>query len=348
MSRPVLHYLSPGDPEQRTGGYLYNARILAGLKALGQPVITHVIPGHHPGPDPVAARAGEAVLRALPDDSLVLTDGLLHASLADILPREAARLRLISILHHPLALESGLSPEESVLLLAAETRAVSRHRLVIVSSPRTAVTLRELDIRRDAIAVIVPGTAPAALTPLPKPALPRRLLCVGTLTPRKGHDVLLHALAGLGDLDWALDIYGATDRDPAWAVRIFALADRLGLSGRLIFHGEQGDAALAGAYAQADLFVLASRYEGYGMVLTEAIAAGLPVVASGAGAVPDTVPPAAGIVVAPDDPVALGGALTSILTSADRYRRLCEGAARQRFPDWPEQARAFLSALEGV
>jgi len=348
MPRPVLHYLSPGDPDQRTGGYLYNARILAGLKALGQPVDTHVIPGRHPGPDPVAAQAAEAILRALPDDRLVLIDGLLHASLADILPREAARLRLISILHHPLALESGLSPEQSVLLLAAETRAVSRHRLVIVSSPRTAETLRELDIRRDAVAVIVPGTAPAALAPLPKPDLPRRLLCVGTLTPRKGHDVLLRALAGLRQLDWVLDIYGATDRDPACAAAIFALADTLGLSERLTFHGEQGDAALADAYARADLFVLASRYEGYGMVLTEAIAAGLPVVASGAGAVPETVPPAAGIVVGPDDPVALAGALTSVLTSSDRYRLLCGGAARQRFPDWPEQAGAFLSTLEGV
>lgn len=348
MTGPVLHYLSPGDPNQRTGGYLYNARILAGLQALGQPVALHVIPGHHPGPDPSAAAAAKAVLRSLPDDSLVLADGLLHASLAEILPHEGDRLRLVSILHHPLALESGLSPEESVLLLAAETRAVSRHRLIIVSSPRTAETLRELDIRRDGITVVVPGTAPASIPPTPKPQLPRRLLSVGTLTPRKGHDVLLTALAGLQNLDWVLDIFGSADRDPIHAEHVFSLARELGMSHRLTFHGEQEEAALAQAYARADLFVLASRYEGYGMVLTEAIAAGLPVVASGGGAVPETVPPAAGIVVAPDDPSALAGAIQSVLTSAERYRLLCLGAARQRFPDWPDQARAFLSALEGV
>lgn len=341
-----VHFLSPGAPDQRTGGYLYDARILAGLRALGVTVDTHVIPGQFPGPDPMSAEAALDLLRSLPDGSLVIVDGLLHASLADILPAESRRLTLVSILHHPLALESGLSESESQALLEAERRAVSGQRLIVVSSPMTARTLPLLAIGEGRIAVVIPGTRPRPRPERPKPDIPRRLLSVGTLTRRKGHDVLLQSLSALSKRDWTLDLYGSDQRDPEWVAHLRQMTHRLGLAERVHFHGEVGDAVLDEAYAAADLFILASRYEGYGMAFTEAISAGLPVVASGGGAVAETVPRGTGIVIGPDDILALTAAIASIMDAPVFYQALCRNVASQSFPDWPDQAKAFLAALE--
>lgn len=348
MAVEQVHFLSPGAPDQRTGGYLYDAHILSGLAALGIRVETHVIPGRFPGPDPVSAEAALGLLRGLPDGGLVILDGLLHASLADILPAESRRLKLVSILHHPLALESGLSATESQALLEAERRAVSGQRLIVVSSPMTARTLPLLAIGHGRIAVVIPGTRPRPKPERPKPAIPHRLLSVGSLTRRKGHDVLLQSLAALRQRDWVLDMYGSDQRDPEWAAYLRQMTDRLGLTERITFHGEVGDAILDQAYADADLFILASRYEGYGMAFTEAISAGLPVVASGGGAVAETVPPGTGVVIGPDDALALTAAIASIMDAPLFYQALCRNVARQSFPDWPDQAKAFLAALEEI
>ena len=120
---------------------------------------------------------------------------------------------------------------------------------------------------------------------------PVELLAVGAIVERKGYDVLIAALAGLTDLPWRLTIAGDRDRDPPIAARLEADIARRGLEARVVLEGAVPAARLAALHQNADLFVLASRFEGYGMAYADAIAHGLPVIGTDAGAIPDTVPP---------------------------------------------------------
>ena len=174
-----------------------------------------------------------------------------------------------------------------------------------------------------------------------------RLLCVASLVPRKGHDVLLEALAALADLDWTLDLVGPA-RDAAWARHVERLAAGHPCSGRIRLHCEVSDPA--GFYRRSDLFVLASRHEGFGMALAEAMAAGLPVVSCRAGAIPGTVPEAAGILVPPDDAPALAAALRRLLADPELRSRMAVAARRagRGFADWETTARRFADAVDAL
>jgi glycosyltransferase involved in cell wall biosynthesis len=105
---------------------------------------------------------------------------------------------------------------------------------------------------------------------------------------------------------------------------------------------------LANLYAAADLFVLASRFEGYGMAYAEAIAHGVPVIGTNAGAIPETVPAGAGVLVAPDDVDALAAALRRLIENPDERERLAAGARAVRFPSWSDQAAGFAQVLESL
>jgi glycosyltransferase involved in cell wall biosynthesis len=199
------------------------------------------------------------------------------------------------------------------------------------------------------IRVAEPGTDPAPAA-LGSPDHRLRLLCVGALVPRKGHDLLLRALAGLRDRPWHLDCVGCPDRDPAWAHGLLRLRDALDLTERVTFAGVLSDLDLGRRYAQADLFVLATRFEGYGMAFAEALARGLPILATRAGAAAETVPSEAGILVPPDDLAALSAALRQVLGDAGLRRGLAAGSrsAGLRLPTWPQAAAAFAAACEEV
>lgn len=176
------------------------------------------------------------------------------------------------------------------------------------------------------------------------------LLCVGTLTPRKGHALLLQALSRVRELDWRLVCIGSMTRDPATTWQVVRAVTDLGLQERVRFIGEQDEAGVGFWYARADLFVLASYHEGYGMVLAEALARGLPVVATRAGAVADTVPDDAGLLVPPGDADALAEMLWRVLCEPGLHANLKKGAqaARARLPVWPAVAEAFAAELRRV
>jgi glycosyltransferase involved in cell wall biosynthesis len=173
-----------------------------------------------------------------------------------------------------------------------------------------------------------------------------RLLCVAALVPRKGHDVLLRALATVRDLPWHLVCAGPRERNPVWARNLIHLRDAVGLVDRVTFAGALADGELEQLYAGADLFVLATRFEGYGMVFGEALARGLPILATRAGAVPHTLAPEAGLLVEPDDTDALAAALRALLADGELRRRLARGAraAGRRLPTWAQAATAFAAA----
>ncbi|CAN7553480.1 glycosyltransferase family 4 protein [Pseudorhodoferax sp. LjRoot39] len=341
-------FLVPGDARARTGGTLYDRRIVDGLRAMGWQVDWRSPGDGFPWPDAAARAQAATCIESLPDGALVVADGLAFGVLAELAERHAPRLRWVALVHHPLALESGLSPQDQALLQASERRALACARQVVVTSPATARALDAYAVPAARIAVVAPGTAPAPPARGSRQGL--SLLCVATVTPRKAHALLLQALAGLRDRPWRLHCVGSLRRDAATAAAAQALAQTLGIAQRVTWHGEVAAAPLQALYAQADLFVLPSQYEGYGMAFAEALAHGLPVVGCAAGAVPDTVPAAAGVLVPPGDGPALSAALQALLDDAPRRQALAASAraAGQRLPRWEQSAARFAAVLEAV
>lgn len=347
MARACV-FLVPGDWNSRTGGYLYDRRIVAELRARGWQVEV-LSPGDgYPFPDADdLARAAE-VVGALPDGTCVVADGLGFGALPDLAERHARRLCWVALVHHPLALETGLTPAQQRQLADSERRALACARGVVVTSPSTARALAADGVPAARTCVVEPGTEPAARAiggGAGAGAL--SLLCVATVTPRKGHAVLVQALAGLRDRPWVLHCAGSRSRDPAEAARVDALAAQSGLGERIRWYGEVEAPQFEALYAQADLFVLPSLHEGYGMALAEALAHGLPVVSTTAGAIVDTVPAEAGVLVAPNDVHALREALRRVMDEPPWRAALAAGAwrAASRLPSWADAGLRFERAL---
>lgn len=346
----------PGDPDQRTGGYLYDARIVDELRRLDWSVGVVGLDGAFPIADELAHRAMKEALSALPDDHCVVIDGLALGGVPDCAQAEAQRLGLVALVHHPLADETGLSPDQQRALLESERSALGACRSVIVTSSFTRRRLKELAlVDGQAVHVVEPGVDPAPLARRvdqrrrgETPPGPARLLCVAHLSPRKGQDLLIEALAGLDHLPWTLDLVGSRDRQPDFARALIAQIERLDLGSRIHCHGEVRAKRLNQLYAQADVCLVPSRYEGYGMVVTEALARGLPLISSTGGALQDTVPGSSALRVPPAQADALRGALDRWLTDFDLRERLARAAERQRgeLTDWPTSARRFAVALE--
>lgn len=342
-----FHLLVPGSLDQRTGGYLYDARMTQELRSAGWTVTVHELAGRFPDVDAQARTALAGALDSLPDGDLVVVDGLASGALPDIVAAHARRLSMIVLVHHPLADETGLSPEVAERLRVSETEALSHIRGVIVTSLFTAERLQRYGVPADRIRAVLPGTDPARPARGPGEGHPPRLVCVGTLAPRKGQDVLVRALHAIRDLAWDCTCAGSLERDPSFSAHVLGEVDRLGLTDRIAFTGELEAQALEEVYATATLFVLPSHYEGYGMALAEALARGLPVVSTSGGAIPHTVPSDAGILVTPGDAGELADALRTLLEDEARRADLSRAARRHagELPGWKSRARVFGAAV---
>jgi glycosyltransferase involved in cell wall biosynthesis len=277
----------------------------------------------------------------------VVIDGLAFGALAEEAAREQRRLRLVALVHHPLAEETGLDPRLAALLEQSERRALATTRLVIVTSRPTAVGLSRYGVHSDRIVVVEPGTDPATLA-RGSPDVLVHLVCVASLTPRKGHEVLVEALARLADRPWHLTCVGSLDRDPQTANRVRALLAQYDLSDRVTFTGDLHQPELDREYDRADVFVLPTFHEGYGMVVAEALARGLPVVSSPTGAIAELVTSDSGVLVPPGNVTELARWLGDVIDSKALRARLAEGArrVRDRLPTWDIAARRMAAALE--
>ena len=346
----AVTFAVPGDLATPTGGYAYDRRMIAELERLGWTVEVIDLGDGFPRPSSAARVSALTRLTAVAQGRPIVIDGLAFG----VLPEAAAQLRLhhplIAIVHHPLARESGLGPAEAAALLASEQMALRAADCIVTTSAATARGLiADYCVPADHIAVVPPGTD-RAVAARPSTDGPVRLLAIGAIVPRKGYDVLIAALAMLADLPWSLVIAGDRGRDPAAARRLDDDIQRCGLEDRVCVLGAVSDERIAELYAAADLFVLASRFEGYGMVYSEAIMRGLPVVATTAGAISETVPIGAGVLVAPEDAVGLALALRRLIECRDERQRLAAGAraAAERLPTWQDSAKLFSRALEAV
>ncbi|MGY4911869.1 glycosyltransferase family 4 protein [Micromonospora aurantiaca (nom. illeg.)] len=338
----VVHVVLPGDiddPADPSGGNAYDRRVCRGLSARGWTVREHQVPGGwpHPGPRERADLAG--LLGGLPDGVPVLLDGLVASTVPDVLAPHAARLRLVILVHLPIEGET-------------EARSLAAATAVVATSAWTRDRLLDrYRLRPERVTVAPPGVDAAPVAD--GTAGGGRLLCVAAVTPVKGHDVLAAALTEVDDLDWTCDWVGPPDRDRAFADRLRGRLIATGLAGRVRLTGPRTGPGLAATYAAADLLVQPSRRETYGMVVTEALARGVPVLASDTGGLPDTLGHAPGgdrpgLLVPPGDPGATAAALRRWLTDPglrDRLRR----AARQRrhtLTGWPVTVDRLATALK--
>lgn len=323
-----LHVILPNDiddPATPSGGNTYDRRVCQGLAALGWSVREHAVRGGWPSPLP-AERAGLArVLATVPDDAVVLLDGLVASAVPDVLLPQARRLRLVVLVHLPLGSAGGD---------AAEAAALAGTSAVITTSAWTRRRLLEdYGLPADRVHVATPGVDPASLVPGSDAG--SGLLCVAAVTPRKGQDLLTEALATITEPPFSCVCVGALSRDPDFVGRLRRSIQAYGLNDRVRLAGPLTGDELDAAYAAADLLVLASRAEPYGMVVTEALARGIPVLATAVNGLPEALGRAPdgslpGMLVGPGDPAALAGALRHWLSDAGERRRLRRSARDRR------------------
>jgi glycosyltransferase involved in cell wall biosynthesis len=336
----------PSPFDTLSGGYAYDRHIAAGLRTSGHQVTLVELAGRFPITDDIAREAACAAWDRLPADARPVIDGLALPAFAGMEDALASR-GAVGLIHHPTALETGFSDAERDRLRAMEQR-LFRHlwRLVATSDATAEVLARDFGVHRERIHVVVPGTADA----------PRShgsggpgcaILSIGALVPRKGHDVLLRALSRLFDLDWHLTIVGSRARNPACADALAALAEECGIAPRVSFAGEVDGAALEALWQGADLFALATWFEGYGMAVAEALKRGLPVAVTAGGAAGALVEPEAGAVCEPGDHAQLSKALRRLIFGPALRAEMAEVAwqSGQKLPDWPAQVAAFAQVV---
>jgi glycosyltransferase involved in cell wall biosynthesis len=338
----------PGDLAAPTGGYGYARRVLEALPGHGVSIRHLALPNGFPEPSDADLSETARLLSATPRDAVLLIDGLAYGAMPSGVIDGLGRA-VVALVHHPLGLETGLPPACQAALIASETSALARAAHVIVTSPVTARTLHgSFEVPAERITVAEPGTDAAPRSR--GTGAPVRLLSVGTVSPRKGYDVLVTALQSLTGLDWRATIAGAVDRAPDAAERLRRSIDQAGLADRVALVGALGHAALEEHYARADVLVSPSLFEGYGMALAEALAHGLPIVASTGGAAVETVPDAAALKVPPGDAAALANALRRAI--GDRSLRAALGdaswSAGQRLPSWSDTASRIAAVLRQV
>ncbi|GGL79497.1 glycosyl transferase [Streptomyces fumigatiscleroticus] len=354
MSLRSVHFLLPGgvdDPAAPSGGNAYDRRVCLDLPGFGWRVHRHPVDGSWPRPSAAARTELARRLRRLPDGAVVLLDGLVACGVPEVVVPETERLRMAVLVHLPLGDETGLPPAVAAELDARE-RAVLRAVPAVIATSDWAVRrlVSHHGLAPDRVHVAAPGADIAPLAPGTDGV--SRLLCVAAVTPRKGQHRLVEALAAVADLSWTCICVGGLGQDPAYVARLRALIERHGLADRFQLAGPRSGAALDASYAAADLMVLTSYAETYGMAVTEALARGIPVLATDVGGLPEAVGRAPdggvpGILVPPEDPAALAAALRGWFGETDVRRRL-KAAARSRraaLDGWATTARSLAGVL---
>jgi glycosyltransferase involved in cell wall biosynthesis len=348
MTRCV--FAIPGDLATPTGGYAYARKILPLLSRHIETAVCALPQGFPLPSNNELMAASQALNAAAYSCHILLIDGLAFGAL----PRSligALPVPIVALVHHPLGLEEGLSEDEKRRLLDSEGEALRLAQHVVVSSPAMARTLFQLfAVPPERITVVEPGILRGRKSEGSAPGEPLHIVSVGTLTPRKGFGVLVEALHAVGNFEWRATIAGALDRSPETAAAILEKIEACGLSGRIALAGTLNEAAVSALYSSGDMFALASLYEGYGMAFAEAMAHGLPVIASGDGAVRETVSADAGILCPVRDVSAIAAALRSLLSDPALRRRKADAAWQhaRTLPTWEKTAAIIGGVLQRV
>ncbi len=345
---PPMHatLIVPAPFDTVSGGYGYDRRIVSGLRDAGHAADVTQLLGSYPITDETALDSACQAWDRIGPDTRPIIDGLALPAFAGLDDALGAR-GATGLIHHPTSLETGLDDATRAALFATEKRLFNRLTRLIVTSDTTAETLAtEFAVPRDRLHVVVPGTDDAPRC-LGSGGPTCQILSIGTLVSRKGHDLLLRALARLFDLEWNLTIVGSPLRDPVHAHGLQALADELNIAQRVTFAGEVVNGALEALWQKTDLFALATHYEGYGMAIAEALKRGIPVAVTAGGAAGALVVPGAGVVCPLDDRDQLSKSLRRIIFSQPLRQEMADAAwqAGQALPSWRDQASLFARIL---
>ncbi len=348
----TVHVVVPegiADPLRPSGGNTYDRRICQALGSAGWSVRVREVAGAWPWAGAVGRDALGRTLRELPDGSLVLVDGLVASTVPAVMVPASRRLRLVVLMHMPVGFQDGQE-----VLLGDEREVLRAASSVITTSAWARDWLRaSYGLDPAHVHVAHPGVDSA------RPAVGTRnggaLLCVGAVTPAKGHDLLLAALAQLADLRWRCTCVGALSVAPEFVAQLQQSARESGLGGRFVLTGPRTCREVDAAYAEADVLAVASRAETYGMVVTEALARGLPVIAADVGGVPEALGTIAdgtrpGLLAPPGDMAALARAVRLWLSDAELRGRLRAAALDRRagLRGWSESAARVARVLQEV
>ena len=344
----AVHVVVPAgihDPARVSGGNRYDREVCADLRDAGWSVTEIAAEGPWPRPDARAQASLAESLDAVGGDALVLVDGLVASAAGAVLVPRSGRLRLVVLVHMVFGGAAVGEIDEAAVLAAA--------RAVVTTSAWTRrLLLERYPLSAARVHVARPGTEPAPVSPRTPGG--GRLLCVGTLAPLKGQDLLVEALGGVASLPWRCTLVGPLDRDPGFVASLARQATATGIADRVRMPGIRTGAALRREYEDADLLVLPSRAETYGMVVPEALAAGVPVLATAVGGVPEALGRTAagvpGLLVPPDDAAALAAALARWLTEPGLRCRLRDAALRRRetLPTWRRTGECIRGVLAAV
>lgn len=346
-------FLVAGDPQTETGGFLYSRRMIAALGEAGALDTVIRLPDRFPRGDDEAIEIAGRAIAALPKAAVLIVDGLAFTALAPVLSRRRD-LAVIALIHHPLCDETGLTRAERQAWFEAETVALATARHVIVSSETTRRRLADFGVEPARVSVVKPGIDPPGgrrrARRHRRRGVPLTLLSVANLIPRKGQDLLVKALKRSQRRPWQLLLVGP-QRDAAFARRLRLLVCTLGLGQRVTLTGEVTPRRLAALYAGADLFVLPSHYEGFGIALVEAVAHGAPVLTTRAGAIEEAVPDGAAMFVRSGHVPSLADGLAKLLAADRRHlsalqRRAAAAAAECRH--WAEAEAEFTAVVAQI
>jgi glycosyltransferase involved in cell wall biosynthesis len=343
--RPIA-FVVPGRLDTRTGGSIYDRRIVEGLRQRGLSIDVVELDGSFPFPDQQSTEQARQRFASIGDGRIAIVDGLVLGAIPDVIRVAASRIRIVALVHLPLAADPGMDADEARSLEEGEGEALAASSLIVVTGRATLSLLEHYSLAPDRVVVVEPGTDHKPVAGGSRGPL-LQLLCVATLNPGKGHEVLLHALARSGVAGWRLTCAGSLTRHPRTVDRVRSTIRTLGLEDRVVLAGELDDADLDCAHDASDLFVLATLRETYGMAVADALARGLPVVSTTTGAIPALVGDRAGVIVPPGDVKALASALRRVLEDAGLRSRLSEGArqVRGQLPTWDAAVDRFHDAL---
>ena len=343
MRSPKVAFVTVGDTGRKTGGYIYNARVISGLRHRDVEVEEIVACGSSPDEQRTAATRLGSTFDPAEFDAIIV-DALARIAVAPHLDRWRTLRPVVAMVHE---LPSVAGGETVARELDYEEHLLRADWLVAVSDHGRKV-LQTRGVSPGRIHVVRPGFdhIPASGDIRVEKGDPVRALCVGQWIPRKGILTLVEAWADRERPGAVLELVGETDADPAYEVKVRTVIDAAP-RGSIVESGCVDDEALGAAYASADIFVLPSRYEGYGIVYAEALARGLPIVACDIGPLPDLVGKEAAVLVQPDDEEALSAALDLLLGDPVLRARMSAAASRRAslLPRWEDTVTGFEDVL---
>ena len=313
-----FNFLLPSGALSPDGGGAYVTNLVAALRAAGHGVWF----GDGPG----------AAVRVI--------DGM---AIAEVAPDVLAGA--IGLIHHPSAMAKA--DQHEAVQAAERERLPALRRLVATSDAVGERLVGEYGVAASDVTVIRPGV-PNAPRSAGSGGPECAILSIGALVPRKGHAVLLAALARLFDLPWRLAIVGDAARDPAYAASLQAQAAEAGCKERVQFAGTLDAGSLDAAWRSADIFALATEWEGYCAPVAEALRRGVPVAITTGGSAAELVTPEAGVVCTPGDVVTLSKSLRRLIFDTPLRADMAEAAWQigQTLPDWTARAAQFVEATK--